>query len=286
MTISLITAWLTILFCALTALKFITQRLKKEKLNRFFRKIHIPSGIALLCFAVIHGILAGNSSTAKLTNFHPAAVLFTWNWGSICLILVIMLFFTWIFRKQMKRLWIHLHRVLTAALVVFLILHIVDVGIQLPARLMNNSVQTTQSSTSTQEDSDSSTSSDDEETDSDNAVTFSGATLKDGTYEGSADGYSGTVTVSTTVKNGKVTKINVVSNTDTPEFFSKAESILDTIIDQQSLEVDAVSGATYSSAGLLNAVYDALDDAVISGTLKINDIDLSSVEQHGDHGHF
>ena len=112
-------------------------------------------------------------------------------------------------------------------------------------------------------------------------VTFSGAQLQDGTYQGSADGYKGTVTVSVTVAGGQVTAVQVVSESDTPNFFSRAESVLDEIISGQSLEVDTVTGATFSSAGLINAVADALRGAVTSGTLQVTDIDLSSVSRRG-----
>ena len=117
--------------------------------------------------------------------------------------------------------------------------------------------------------------------DSGSLVTFSGAQLKDGTYEGSAEGYKSTITVSVTVSGGKVTDISVVSEGDTDQFFSRAEAVLDDILGQQSLEVDTVTGATFSSAGLINAVSDALQSAVVSGTLQVTNIDLSSVSRHG-----
>jgi uncharacterized protein with FMN-binding domain len=71
----------------------------------------------------------------------------------------------------------------------------------------------------------------------------------------------------------------VVSESDSQQFFSRAEAVLDDILGQQSLEVDTVSGATFSSAGLINAVYNALQGAVTSGTLQVTSIDLSSVSR-------
>jgi uncharacterized protein with FMN-binding domain len=84
-----------------------------------------------------------------------------------------------------------------------------------------------------------------------------------------------------TVEGGQVTNITVDSESDTSQFFSRAESVLDTITGEQSLEVDTVTGATFSSAGLINAVADALQGAVTSGTLQVTDIDLSSVSRRG-----
>lgn len=45
----------------------------------------------------------------------------------------------------------------------------------------------------------------------------------------------------------------------------KSKDIINTILNKQSLEVDAVTGATYSSKGIINAVSDALSKAVVSG---------------------
>lgn len=111
-------------------------------------------------------------------------------------------------------------------------------------------------------------------------VTFSGAQLADGIYEGSADGYHGGIVLSVTVSEGQVTDIAVASHNDTERFFQHAMDIIDTILSEQSLEVDAVTGATFSSAGIVNAVYDALENAVISGELSITEIDLPAVHRH------
>lgn len=86
---------------------------------------------------------------------------------------------------------------------------------------------------------------------------------KDGVYQGSATGFhNGITTVSVTVKKDVITDIQIVSNQDTPEFFDSASStIISAIMDQQSTNVDAVSGATFSSNGIMNAVADALSNA-------------------------
>ena len=46
--------------------------------------------------------------------------------------------------------------------------------------------------------------------------------LKDGEYEGTATGYGGPLTVRITVKGGKLTDIKVISQTETPEYFNRA----------------------------------------------------------------
>ncbi|MBR0414646.1 MAG: FMN-binding protein [Clostridia bacterium] len=81
----------------------------------------------------------------------------------------------------------------------------------------------------------------------------------DGTYQGSAAGYRGTTTVSVKVENGNITSITVESYADDSQFFNKAKSsVIDAIISKQSTEVQTVSGATYSSLGIIGAVADAL----------------------------
>ncbi len=83
--------------------------------------------------------------------------------------------------------------------------------------------------------------------------------VSDGTYEGSGMGFCGTTTVSVVVKNGVVTDITVKSYEDDSAYFSRAEDeVIREIIRSQSLEVDAASGATYSSKSIIEAVSDAL----------------------------
>ena len=88
--------------------------------------------------------------------------------------------------------------------------------------------------------------------------------IKDGTYEGQANGYRGLVKVSVTVKDHKITAIKVLSNSDDAAFFNRASAgVIKNILAKQSLKVDVVSGATYSSNGLINAVKNALKEAEI-----------------------
>ena len=83
--------------------------------------------------------------------------------------------------------------------------------------------------------------------------------IKDGTYEGQANGYRGLVKVAVTVKDHKITAIKVLSNSDDAAFFGRASAgVIKSIIEKQSLKVDVVSGATYSSNGIIKAVKNAL----------------------------
>ena len=99
---------------------------------------------------------------------------------------------------------------------------------------------------------------------------------KDGVYEGQAEGFDGIVTVKVTIKNGKIKKISN-TNTDTPEFFNKAwKTIKSNVISRQSTsEIDTVSGATFSSNGILGALSQALSKADQLGTTDSKEEDIT-----------
>ncbi len=84
--------------------------------------------------------------------------------------------------------------------------------------------------------------------------------LTDGIYTGSADAFRGDVEVQVTVEKQKVTDISILSYCGTEEyFFRAAPAVIEQMKAEQSLNVDAVSGATYSSNGVIHAVANALE---------------------------
>lgn len=110
--------------------------------------------------------------------------------------------------------------------------------------------------------------------------------LADGVYKGSATGFSGPVTVAVTIMDNKITSIDILSSTDDEAFFNRAKGVIDRIISSQSFDVDVVSGATYSSNGIIGAVKNALTgekDNGVTGKSKQestseSESDSSSVE--------
>lgn len=87
-------------------------------------------------------------------------------------------------------------------------------------------------------------------------------TWKDGTYTGSGKGFGGTISVKVTVKDGKISAIDVTSASgETASYFSKAKGIIPKMISGQTTNVDVASGATYSSNGIITAVRNALSKA-------------------------
>lgn len=86
------------------------------------------------------------------------------------------------------------------------------------------------------------------------------SSVSDGTYEGDYSSFPVSVTVEVTVRDHRIADINLLKHVNGQG--QTAESITETVIREQSLEVDLVSGATYSSKVILLAVEDALQDAV------------------------
>ena len=85
---------------------------------------------------------------------------------------------------------------------------------------------------------------------------------KDGTYQGSGTGFGGTITVEVTISGGKIASITILSAAgETASYFASAQGVISRIISGQTPNVDAVSGATYSSNGIIQAVQNALAKA-------------------------
>ena len=91
------------------------------------------------------------------------------------------------------------------------------------------------------------------------------AAYKDGTYYGSGTGFGGPLKVMVEISGGKIASIEIVENSDGSSYISKASALIGSIISSQSTNVDTVSGATYSSVGIIQAVRDALSQAAVSG---------------------
>ena len=90
--------------------------------------------------------------------------------------------------------------------------------------------------------------------------------LTDGVYKGTGTGYAGDITVAVQIKDRQITAIDILSSSDDAAFFKRAQAVIDKIIEGQTLEVDTVSGATYSSRGIISAVKNALTGEKDSGT--------------------
>ncbi len=87
----------------------------------------------------------------------------------------------------------------------------------------------------------------------------------DGTYEGVGSGYGGDVIVSVTLEKDIIIAIDIIeAKGEDSAYFDAAVGLIDDIITTNSTDVDTVSGATFSSRGILDAVNDALSQAEVT----------------------
>ena len=85
---------------------------------------------------------------------------------------------------------------------------------------------------------------------------------KDGTYEGEGQGFGGKVVVEVTIESGEITCIEVKeAQKEDSAYLEMAKDIIEDIVDAQSADVDTISGATFSSTGIREAVTQALEKA-------------------------
>jgi uncharacterized protein with FMN-binding domain len=88
------------------------------------------------------------------------------------------------------------------------------------------------------------------------------AKIKDGVYEGSGSGFVGPITVSVTVKAGRIEAVKVTKQREN-RAISALRDVPRGIVDAQGVAgVDAVSGATISSNAVANGVASALADGM------------------------
>ena len=85
---------------------------------------------------------------------------------------------------------------------------------------------------------------------------------KNGTYTGDGQGFGGNIQVQVTLEDDTITDIQVVSAPgEDSAYLSQGQGVISTILAAQSTDVDTISGATFSSTGIINAVNDALGKA-------------------------
>lgn len=106
---------------------------------------------------------------------------------------------------------------------------------------------------------------------------------QDGSYTGTGEGFRGSMTVTVTVENGRICDINVDTCQDDEAYMDMVISeLVPSIMNQQSCDVDVVTGATYSSKGLLEAVTQAL--GLDEGLDKSYESDKSDESDESDKG--
>lgn len=99
------------------------------------------------------------------------------------------------------------------------------------------------------------------------AAAVSSTVYKDGTFTGTGFGYEGNISVSITIENDKIVGLEFAEYDDDPDYRVDGNEMLANIYTAQTgdeivTDVDTVSGATFTSEGVLDAFLDALDAAM------------------------
>lgn len=259
---NLATAWLSVLLLALVAVIWILRIMVQKKavpknsflyrVNITLRRYHKAIGILFLIIALIHGMLS---------SFDVLSL----NWGSISFLFMAIMGLSYMLKKKVQRkIWVNSHRVLTVLVVLTFAVHIDEVSISGLALLQTptasvGKIELTQEQIGQLQD----------ETSEVMAYEDEVLSYADGTYTGAADAYGPDLTVEVTILNNLITNVAVVSHNEVNErFWSLPIEILPgEIVSAQSIDIDSISGATYTSVGIKNAVLDALNQAVTAGEL-------------------
>ena len=85
--------------------------------------------------------------------------------------------------------------------------------------------------------------------------------LNDGVYTGAGQGFNGPIRVRVTVSGGNITNVEILSHSDDAPYFNRAKAVIGRLLGKPGKSVDTVSGATYSSRGIIYAVRNALANA-------------------------
>lgn len=99
--------------------------------------------------------------------------------------------------------------------------------------------------------------------------------LKDGVYQGKGRGFQNRITtVQVKINDGKIKEIEILFSGDDQEYLDMNKVLIENIISKNSIDVDTISGATFSSRGIKEAVSEVLNKAATSnnGNSIINDL--------------
>ena len=98
-------------------------------------------------------------------------------------------------------------------------------------------------------------------------ATQRGSYATDGVFQGEAEGYGGPVRVQVTIDNGFISQVELISaEGEDQAWLNMALPLLDTIVQEQTTQIDVVSGATFSSSGILNGATRALEQSGLAGS--------------------
>ena len=217
----IITGYICFVSFVLLIGKYVARKSQNKSVNKFFGKIHKVTGYVFVLVCMIHFLLV-------------IPVLATRNlwvtiWGIIGFAIAIVLIASKYLIKNGKK-TMHWHRVFSVVILCAVILHIVVYFVDF------NQYQQSISSIEIGE--------------------IDLSKVADGSYVGDCDAGYIYAKVQVTVQDGKIEEITILEHKN--EHGQRAESIIDKIVGEQRLDVDAVSGASNSSLVIKKACEKAL----------------------------
>lgn len=219
----MILGFITAVLFLLTAAKFVTKRLPFKRLDKFALKFHRISGIALIVVSVVH-----IATVWGLLRQRPVGMLVVGIAIALCALIAAL---SRVFKKKLGKRWLYVHRTVSVIICIALVIHIV-LGVTSFSAYQKTVASITY----------------------DNVAIGS---VADGNYEGEYDAGYIYAKVSVAVKDGSITDIDLMEHRN--ERGKPAESITESVTAKQSLDVDAVSGATNSSKVIKKAIENALE---------------------------
>ncbi len=207
-------------------LKFVSKRLKNKKLDSVMGKIHCKCGALMLILLLMHIV-----SSVSLFESRP---FYIYAMGAAAVLCVLAAFGSYYFRNRLGKKWLGLHRAMFCLVLVLVIGHIG--GYLASVSMYQNQVS---------------------------RIRISNVDLSrvpDGIYQGEYDVKYIYAKVNVTVSRGAITDIRILQHRN--ERGSAAEDITKTIMKEQKINVDAVSGATNSSKVIEKAVENALENRI------------------------
>lgn len=276
-------AWISVFIALFLAVAYLTRKaiVKFPKYRAFFikfnkalRKYHKWIGVVLIATGLVHGLFSSDK-------------LFSINWGTANWIFSILLGISWMLKKKLtgKKNWMYFHRILVVVFSISLVIHVIDVGgIQVFNVLKaSKNIQTYENHTLYTKETGSETPSSvsysltPTPNESIGQITTSpiieipeGNIYKDGTFTGVATGYRPGLTISITIKNNILTIVEIVDHNEVSSRFWTAPVTYFPIwiVESQDTEIDTITGATFTSVGIINAANDALRQALVSGEIS------------------
>ena len=209
-----------ICFCVLAA-KWITRKLHFEKVDKFLMRIHKKASVIFLIACVLHIVFA-----IPVFKTRSIYVLLT-GIGAIVAVLLLIIF-CHVMKDNTVKLW--WHRILTIVIFFFIICHMLVYFIDFAnyqKRIKEIHIQD-----------------------------IDVGEVEDGTYTGEYDAGYIYAKVEVTIADGKIVELRILEHDN--ERGEKAEVIVEKIVEEQKIDVDAVTGATNSSKVIKMAVQNAL----------------------------